>query len=700
MSSFPETARQMLEEHDKNNDGELDVVEIIHGFEALQREKRRKHQLMWFSTGLILFSILLLVAVGGLMAYVIRLTKDTEVEGSVMYVKGTTDPIQTSASEFTVKDGKVVNRASGDCGDDQTCESPLKVSQAVQQGLLSSRLPDQDLQELKQMRIANGESWIQFEVLAVARYAETNSRYGSVVVIYTHIGELTLDGDLISFHEALEGSFSRAGFDVVGTRGSRRRLLGVVETIGMFNFLSTVLDPEDPTGGSGVPGEIPRVGPFVADMLNIVKCEVPGMQNCHLDDGSLVDWVTEDDGVNVLVWRERQEYYNVDGRQLAKTERSCEMYPGVTQVELFNGTDRFEYVLYADQRFHCKQEGDSTLVQAINGSGAGESTADVNADPDDYDVMDKGLVEVNGTLCQKYLIAGSGQAVAYYTVPDEAHRLFQLCFGEAEHMCWRYQSLTFLADGAAPPDMALYDDFSIQDLCSDSPFIEPPPPYQLRVDNAYTNDGAWGQPTGLPEEAARPSTDAQQAIRVPLTPAQLEQFQASLTATQCVVTSVEVPLGEGGGSGGTLNHTVFDDCDASRRSGGSGTSQWTYDFGAPVRRSSECLHTSGLVVVIRTSNTHVYTAGFLTVTANPLVCFSGQLTQDQIDALEMETGSQTFTQTSTRPPTRLLASSAGTSCSGGARRAAPGSWGCCATRTRTTSRTTTCSATSGRRRTG
>merc|ERR1711966_115843 len=203
MSSFPETARQLIEAHDANGDGELDVVEIIHGFEALNREKRRKHQLMYFAVGLVIFAMLLLVAVGGLMAYVIRVTKDTEVDGSVMYVKGTEQVIQTSSSEFTVQDGMVVNREEG-CEDNGTCgASPLKVSQAVQTGLLSSRLPDSDLQELKQLRIANGESWIQFEVLAVARYAEAEeqSRYGSVVVIYTHIGELTLDGDLITFHE-------------------------------------------------------------------------------------------------------------------------------------------------------------------------------------------------------------------------------------------------------------------------------------------------------------------------------------------------------------------------------------------------------------------------------------------------------------------------------------------------------------------
>jgi len=40
-------------------------------------------------------------------------------------------------------------------------------------------------------------------VLAVARYQQKNSRYGSVVVLYTHVGELTLDGEAIVFEESI-----------------------------------------------------------------------------------------------------------------------------------------------------------------------------------------------------------------------------------------------------------------------------------------------------------------------------------------------------------------------------------------------------------------------------------------------------------------------------------------------------------------
>ena len=62
------------------------------------------------------------------------------------------------------------------------------------------------------------------------------SRYGSVVVIFTHIGELTLDGDAMFFHESIAGAFSRAGLRV---DSNGRRLLGIVEIIGMFNLLAS-----------------------------------------------------------------------------------------------------------------------------------------------------------------------------------------------------------------------------------------------------------------------------------------------------------------------------------------------------------------------------------------------------------------------------------------------------------------------------
>jgi len=72
-------------------------------------------------------------------------------------------------------------------------------------------LADPYFRELKTLQITQAANWIQFSVLAVARYQQQSSRYGSVIVIYTHVGELTLDGEAINFHESLKGAFTRAG---------------------------------------------------------------------------------------------------------------------------------------------------------------------------------------------------------------------------------------------------------------------------------------------------------------------------------------------------------------------------------------------------------------------------------------------------------------------------------------------------------
>ena len=76
-------------------------------------------------------------------------------------------------------------------------------------------------------------------VLAVARYQQKNSRYGSVVVLYTHVGELTLDGEAIVFEEALAGAFQRAGLRV---DNNGRRLLGVTKVVGLFNLLESAFE--------------------------------------------------------------------------------------------------------------------------------------------------------------------------------------------------------------------------------------------------------------------------------------------------------------------------------------------------------------------------------------------------------------------------------------------------------------------------
>ena len=50
-----------------------------------------------------------------------------------------------------------------------------------------------------------GAAWIHFAVSAVARYVEPSSRHGTVVVLYTMVGDLTLDGDAMIFSERIGG---------------------------------------------------------------------------------------------------------------------------------------------------------------------------------------------------------------------------------------------------------------------------------------------------------------------------------------------------------------------------------------------------------------------------------------------------------------------------------------------------------------
>jgi len=65
--SFPASAQEQLKELDETGDACLDSKEILAGIQALAREKKKTKRLMWLSAGLLVFSLLLLAAMGGLM---------------------------------------------------------------------------------------------------------------------------------------------------------------------------------------------------------------------------------------------------------------------------------------------------------------------------------------------------------------------------------------------------------------------------------------------------------------------------------------------------------------------------------------------------------------------------------------------------------------------------------------------------------
>lgn len=156
-------------------------------------------------------------------------------------------------------------------------------SQASFSSPLSSRMDDQDLIELKQLTVTQGSSWVHFQVLAVARYFNETSRYGSIVVIYTHIGELTLDGEAMFFNERIAGAFSRAGFVVDPNHG--RRLLGVVEMLGLFNSLRQAASADPDSALAEAINAIPLR--FYAEVTEFKTCNLG--PDCFLGNGKMVD---------------------------------------------------------------------------------------------------------------------------------------------------------------------------------------------------------------------------------------------------------------------------------------------------------------------------------------------------------------------------------------------------------------------------
>ena len=119
-------------------------------------------------------------------------------------------------------------------------------------------------------------------------------------MLYTHLGEITVDGEAVFFEESLKGAFSRAGLSV--DQASGRRLLGIVEIIGFFNKLNKLSAEEanQSSTQSDVISQMPLT--FVATLSQIQGCT--GI-NCLLG-GALVDWasVTPEYGPSLITNQE------------------------------------------------------------------------------------------------------------------------------------------------------------------------------------------------------------------------------------------------------------------------------------------------------------------------------------------------------------------------------------------------------------
>ena len=250
---------------------------------------------------------------------------------------------------------------------------------------------------------------------------------------------MTLDGEAVFFHETLAGAFSRAGF-VVDSSG--RRLLGVIDVIGMFNFISKAArESLARNPAAEVPAALPAE--FVARVVFTEACEDKAgrsTRTCELGDGRRADWATTDaeDGA-VLRRDEVQHSLRVAGRRYAKETATSGQWPGQSVTALYNETHELVYQTYLGVNYHCALRNSSALLappQANDGARV--------------DML--GYKEVAGVYCRHFrmtVAAGDGPAQKVHLYEDYVRRrLRAVRFGG---MRWLFDNLTAVASEADSP---------------------------------------------------------------------------------------------------------------------------------------------------------------------------------------------------------------------------------------------------------
>jgi hypothetical protein len=121
----------------------------------------------------------------------------------------------------------------------------VSVAAATVAAPLSSLLSDEAFTEMKTLHLKGPNSdkdFVNMNVLATARYSNKASRCGTIVVVFTHLGQITLDGTDIYFEERIAHAFTAAGFTTsileYSNFGGRRRLNAAAMLTGLFNAVA------------------------------------------------------------------------------------------------------------------------------------------------------------------------------------------------------------------------------------------------------------------------------------------------------------------------------------------------------------------------------------------------------------------------------------------------------------------------------
>eukprot|EP00961_Rhodomonas_salina_P191357 2582039-Rhodomonas_salina.1 len=394
--AFPKADRKELEEFDVNGDQVLDTSEVVTAFRALKRERQKSAALFKGLIGVVVFSIIMLVAIGVLTVLVEDRSKEYRVKSDVMVSAQDGNPVKTSSTDFQLTDGVLI----ATCAVPGACEArPITVNavQKKETAVLSSQLDDEDLINLEELTLRQLDSFIHIKINAVARYTETASRHGSVVVLYSSLGELTLDGEAIFFHERLEGAFLRAGFTVdTDAHTNGRRLLGIVQILGLFNSFNKAITN---AGGGDDNPQLDLINfplTFVADVTTFQLC--PKETGCVLNSEQIEYATHMPDGRQAFTKHEKSYSQTVNGAFVAKSVETTPQYPSQERVTVQNTTHKISYQVFDGRNYYCNLENntelESVLARRSRARRVGPNTPDV------AEFNFAGYVTINGRYCR------------------------------------------------------------------------------------------------------------------------------------------------------------------------------------------------------------------------------------------------------------------------------------------------------------
>ena len=250
IQDFSPEMQDSLRALDLDGSGSVDSRELARAAEAyrsVQARAKRLNRMLAFGAVVLMLT---LAAFSGLVFAVVEMTKESRVSDSgVLMVKG---------SNETVKTSQVLNKSS-----------------------MCSQLGDEIFRDMRYLEVTSPTgATVSLNILGWARMPEDHSLHGTVVVIVTQVGTVTIDGSELAFEDSVAPFFSKAGFSVSSTG---RRLQGLYKVAAFLNSIESIED-----GCGHVSYNLPQIpNSFYAAGTGYARCVQQGVDRCannHMGD--------------------------------------------------------------------------------------------------------------------------------------------------------------------------------------------------------------------------------------------------------------------------------------------------------------------------------------------------------------------------------------------------------------------------------